>query len=104
MSNLNEYETTEQLEMVYLYYLGFPHEMDKTNPFRVKMIFKGDVGLMADKLQDFWSGKTKVDARKLLNDWKTVKQSLWVDGKYKPNFYRGKEVAKKETEKIEFKS
>lgn len=83
----NEFETTEQLEMVYLYHLGIPHEIDRTNPHRIKMIFKCDLDFVTAKLEDFWNGNTRVDARKIMNDWQNVKRLLWVGQAYDKNFY-----------------
>lgn len=84
---MNEYETSEQLEMVYLYHLGIPYEVDRENPRRVKMIFKCDVAFVKGKLEDFWNGNTRVDARKYSNDWQSVKRLLWVGQKYDQKFY-----------------
>lgn len=88
---LDEYETNEVFEMTYLYFLGFPHEFDRTNPRKVKMIFKGDPKLIKSLLEDFWDNGTKVDARKLLNASKEIKKSLWVGGTYNPNYYGAKQ-------------
>lgn len=86
-SMLDEYETNEVFEMTYLYFLGFPHEFDRTNPRKVKMIFKGDPKLIKSLLEDFWDNGTKVDARKILNASKEIKKSLWVGGAYNPSYY-----------------
>jgi len=83
----NEYKTNEIFEMAYLYYLGFPHEFDRTDPKRVEMIFTGDVSLIRGKLQDFWDCDTKVDGRGILNALKEIKKSLWV-GDYDPAYYK----------------
>lgn len=80
----NEYETVEKLEMVFLYNLGLPYEVDKENPYRVKMIFKGDLEFIRAKIDDFWSGNTRVDARKLLNDWQIITRMLWIGQEYNP--------------------
>ena len=85
---LQEYQTNDVFEMTYLYYKGFPHEFDRSNPQKVKMIFKGDPALIRSLVRDLWEGNTRVDALKLLNASKGVKKSLWVDGVYKPNFYK----------------
>lgn len=84
----DEYSTYEMFEMTYLFYLGFPHEFDRTEPKRVQMIFKGDVVLIKSKLKDFWDCNTKVDARGLLNAFKEIKKSLWVGGIYNPGHYK----------------
>jgi len=89
-----DYETTEQIEMVYLYYLGIPYEIDRSNPFRVKMLFKGETDFIKAKVEDLWNGNTRVDARKLMNDWQSVKRMLWVGEKYDPNFYKNKGIEK----------
>lgn len=85
---LEEYGTFEKFEMVYLYYIGLPYEYDRTNPRRIKMIFKGDPAFIKAKLADFWDGKARVNAVGLMNAFKDVTKSLWVDGTYKPNFYQ----------------
>ena len=84
---LDEYETTEVMEMTYLYYMGFPHEFDRSNQYKVKMIFKGDPKLIKGMVNDLWEGNAKVDARKFFNAAKEVKKSLWIGGVYDPNHY-----------------
>jgi len=84
---MNEYSTTERLEMAYLYYLGIPHEMDRENPKRVIMIFKGDIRFIKGKLKDFWDGEARVDALKILNSFEQVKRLLFGEDGYKPGFY-----------------
>ncbi len=88
---LNEYETYDQLEMVYLYHIGIPYEVDRENPQKIKLIFKGDIVLIKGKLDDFWNGNTRVDARKLMQDWQSIKRLLWVGGGYNPNYYKKNE-------------
>jgi hypothetical protein len=88
---VNEFKTNEIFEMAYLYYLGFPHEFERSDPRRVEMIFTGDVALIRGKLQDFWDCNTKVDARGLLNAFKEIKKSLWV-GEYDPDYYKAKSI------------
>jgi len=83
---IQEFETNEQLEMVYLYHLGLPYEVDRSNEHRIKMIFKGDVDFIQAKIKDFWDGNTRVDARKLLSDWKEIKRMMWIGEKFDPNF------------------
>lgn len=98
--SIQEYETTEKLEMVFLYNLGLPHEVDKENPYRVKMIFKGDLEFIKAKLEDFWSGNTRVDAWKYSNDWQTITRLLWIGEKYNPNFSRNKSVVNNQEKTI----
>lgn len=86
----NEYRTSEIFEMTYLFYLGFPHEFDRTDPKRVEMLFFGDVPLIVGKLKDFWDCNTRVDARGLLNAFKELKKSLWIGGTYDPEYYKKK--------------
>jgi len=85
---LDEYITNDVYEMTYLYMIGFPYEFDRGNPNKVKMIFKGDPKLIKGLVSDLWEGKTKVDALKLLNSSKAVKQALWIGGVYKSGFYK----------------
>jgi len=80
---LNEYETTEFIEMVFLSYRGFPYDLDKENPHRVKAIFKGDIKLIKSLLDDFWADSKE---RKLLNRSFQMKRELWVGGKYNPDY------------------
>jgi hypothetical protein len=81
---IQEYETTELLEMAFLSFKGFPYELDRENPFKVKAIFKGDPVLMRDLLEEFWAGSKE---RALLNSFIQVKRALWIGGKYDKNFY-----------------
>ncbi len=83
----NELKTCDLGEMTYLFYLGFPHEIDRTDPERVEMIFTGDVPLMMDKLRDWGSCNTKVDGRTILNAFREVKKMRWKNGVYNPNHY-----------------
>lgn len=87
--SLQEYETTDILEMTYYHYLGFPYEIDKSNPRKAVMIVKGDPELIKAKAEDFWSDSenSKVFARRFLNSFKQMKQALWIGGKYDENFY-----------------
>jgi len=83
---LSEYETTEQLEMNYLYYLGIPYEIDRSTEQRIKMIFKGDLDFIKGKIDDFWNGRAQVDALRFSNAQKSVKRLMWVGGRYNPNY------------------
>lgn len=82
---LDEYETTEFFEMVFLSYKGFPYDLDKENPRRVKAIFKGDIRLIKSLLETFWAGSNE---QNLLNRSIQMKRELWVGNKYNPNFYK----------------
>jgi hypothetical protein len=86
--SINEYETYDQREIAYLYHLRIPYEMDKENPRQIKFIFKGDLDFMKERLEDFWSGNTRVDALTLLQDWQSVKSMMWVGNAYNPNYYK----------------
>jgi len=89
---IGEYETTEQFEMAYLYYLGYPHEFDRATPGKIIMIVKGDVPLIKSQLIDWWECNTRVDGRTMLNCFKAIKQSLWVGGRYDPVYAKKREI------------
>ncbi len=82
---ISEFETTDQLEMAYLYDLGLPYEFDKTNPKKVIMIIKADRDFIREKLEDLWSDRDNF--RRHYNAIKDIKRSLWVGGVYDSNFY-----------------
>lgn len=89
-----EYETTEFLEMTFLSFRGFPYELDKENPNRVKAIFKGDlkqIALIKSLLNEFWGDSRD---RKLMNRMIQMKRELWVGGKFDPNFKSRKNESK----------
>lgn len=86
---LDEYITNDVCEMAYLYYKGFPYEYDRSNPQKVKMIFKGDTMLLRSMVRDMWESDEK--SQYFLKHWnagKAIKQSLWIDGVYKPGYYK----------------
>lgn len=86
--SIKEYETYDQREIAYLYHLRIPYEMDKENPRQIKFIFKGDLEFIEERLEDFRTCNTRVDALTLLMDWQTVKSLMWVGNAYNPNYYK----------------
>jgi len=84
----SEFETTDQMEMAYLYDLGLPYELDRSNPKKVVMIVKSDRSFVQDKLNDLWEDRN--DFRRHYNAIKDIKRSLWVGGTYDSNFYNGR--------------
>lgn len=84
---MNEYITSEFLEMVYLSWKGFAYDLDKENPHRVKAIFKcidkSELILIKSLLEDFWSDSKE---RSLLNRASQMKRELWIGGKFNPEF------------------
>jgi len=81
---LDEYETTDQAEMAYLRFCGFPFEYDRENPRKVKMIVKGDLRLIKQSAKDFWDNRGRY--LDFLNAWKENKRSLWIGQEYDPTF------------------
>ena len=82
---ISEFETYDQMEMAYLYDLGLPYELDRTNPKKVVMIVKGDVVFIREKLDELWQDRNNF--RRHYNSIKDMKRSLWVGGVYDRDYY-----------------
>jgi hypothetical protein len=87
---INEYETSDQMEMAYIIYLAmFSFEYNRDNERKVVMIVKGDKDIIEGKIREMWDDDERSkDFRKHLTAFKTAKQQTWVGGRFDPNFYR----------------
>ena len=86
---LDEYQTTELLEMIYLHHKGFPVEFDRSNKHKVVAIFRGDPAHFRSLIRDMWDNKREeCSFREIYNSVKTIKQALWVGGLYDADFYK----------------
>lgn len=87
---IEEYQTTDQMEMAFIIHYGkFPYSFDRSNQFKVIMIVEGDRELIKSKIDEMWQdAKNTNEFRRHINAYKSLKQMLWINGTYNPSYAR----------------
>jgi len=79
-----EFKTCDLIEAAYLYYLGFNHEFDRSDPLRVVIRFRGDGELIVMKIRDLNEDRAKVSARAFAIALRTIKRAIIGETNYIP--------------------
>lgn len=86
------FKTADLIEAAYLSYLGFQYELDKRDPYRVWVIFKGDGELFVMKIRDLTEDRARVSARSFAIALREIKMAIISKDNYIPRFHQKRMV------------